>query len=172
MKPGSPIVSDLTRQRVALILEGEDYKLGRAVSFTIMGLIAVSVVTVTLASLSGLPEWLYTGFRWIEIVMLCCFTIEYLLRIWSAERPLRYIFSFWGVIDLFAILPMLLFVHSDTLMVRVLRLLRLFRLLKLGLHPCSGTASDGVRECSGRADTVYGNYRDGAFRMCSGYPFF
>lgn len=123
-----------TRMRLSLIFDGEDHRLGQIVNFTIMFLIAVSVITVTVASLPDLPGWLYTSFRWVELFMIVFFTVEYFLRIWSAQNPIKYIFSFWGIIDICAILPMLLFVHSDTLMIRIIRLLRIFRILKLGRY--------------------------------------
>ncbi|MDZ7647038.1 MAG: ion transporter [Cytophagales bacterium] len=70
-------------------------------------------------------DWIITGL----------FTVEYLLRIWTSERKRRYILSFYGLIDLFAILPTylsLFFVGSQALgAIRVLRLLRVFRVLKL-----------------------------------------
>lgn len=79
--------------------------------------------------------------RWHEILFYVewgftiLFTLEYALRLWTVRQPLRYATSFFGVIDLLAILPTylsLVLVGSNYLMViRVLRLLRVFRVLKL-----------------------------------------
>jgi voltage-gated potassium channel len=70
-------------------------------------------------------EWIFTGF----------FTLEYIARIISIGKPNRYILSFYGIIDLFSILPTylgLFIVGSESLMViRAVRLLRIFRILKL-----------------------------------------
>jgi voltage-gated potassium channel len=63
--------------------------------------------------------------------VLSLFAVEYLTRVVCAPRPLRYIFSFWGLIDLLAILPLLALLNPEWLAIRVLRLLRLIRLLKL-----------------------------------------
>lgn len=119
------------RRRVALTLDGEDPVLGRAVGLAIIALILVSTAALTFETVRGLPDWLYTLFHVIEVVVLVCFSVEYLLRIWAAERPLAYIFSFWGVIDLLAILPALALVGADSLVLRIVRILRLLRLLKL-----------------------------------------
>jgi len=59
------------------------------------------------------------------------FTIEYILRIYVADNKLRFIFSFFGIIDFLAILPFYLAVGVDLRSLRALRFLRLFRLLKL-----------------------------------------
>ncbi len=60
-------------------------------------------------------------------VILALFTLEYLLRLWSAEKPLRFFFSLYGLIDLVSILPFLL----GALDVRFLRLIRWLRILRL-----------------------------------------
>ena len=59
------------------------------------------------------------------------FTIEYLARIWVSENRLRFISSYWGIVDLIAILPFYLRLGLDLRVIRTLRLLRLFRVLKL-----------------------------------------
>lgn len=78
-------------------------------------------------------EWVFTGL----------FTLEYFLRIISVKRPLSYIFSFWGIIDLFSILPTyfgIFFSGYHTLVViRSVRLLRVFRIFKL--HQFTGEGS-------------------------------
>jgi voltage-gated potassium channel len=71
-----------------------------------------------------------------EWVITIFFTLEYILRIISTQKPLKYIFSFYGIIDFISILPMYLsfFIPSTKILsvIRALRLLRLFRILKLG----------------------------------------
>src|SRR5690606_39180146 len=70
-----------------------------------------------------------------EWVITVFFTIEYILRIISTKKPSKYVFSFYGIIDLIAVLPMYLsfFIPGSQVLsiVRVLRLLRLFRVLNL-----------------------------------------
>lgn len=81
-----------------------------------------------------LVEWLITGL----------FTIEYIMRLWCVRRPLHYAGSFFGVIDLLAILPAylgLVFVGAESLMViRSFRLLRVFRIFKLARYVGEVTA--------------------------------
>lgn len=69
--------------------------------------------------------------RYIEVVCVIIFTIEYLLRIYAAERKFKFIFSFYGIIDFLAILPFYLAIGVDLRSLRALRFLRLFRIFKL-----------------------------------------
>jgi voltage-gated potassium channel len=62
------------------------------------------------------------------------FTLEYLMRLWTAENRWRFVFSFYGLVDLLAILPFYVSSALDLRGVRVLRLLRLFRILKLARY--------------------------------------
>lgn len=119
------------KRSVEEALEGTHPRLGRSVGFAIQALIILSVISIGVETLPDLPAWT-RGFFWIEeIVVVAVFTIEYLLRIVIAPNPWSYIFSFWGVIDLVAVLPFYLGLPADLRGVRAFRLLRLFRLLKL-----------------------------------------
>lgn len=98
-------------------------------------LILASVVIVLLDSVPGIKLRWHDTLYIAEWVFTLLFTVEYAIRLWVVRRPLRYARSFFGVIDLLAILPTylsLVFVGSNYLVVvRVLRLLRVFRVLKL-----------------------------------------
>lgn len=101
----------------------------------VAGTIAVLIIFSTICfSLETLPnqgratqQFLYYS----EVVVVMVFTLEYLYRIYIAEQRLKFIFSFFGLIDLFAILPFYLATTVDLRTLRLLRLLRLARLLKL-----------------------------------------
>lgn len=71
----------------------------------------------------------------IEWILTILFTVEYLLRLWISPRPIKYITSFWGLIDFLSILPtyLSLFIVGShyLLIVRIFRLLRVFRVFKL-----------------------------------------
>ena len=73
--------------------------------------------------------------RTFEIGFTLLFTVEYLVRLWCVRNPMAYAISFWGVIDLLAILPtfLTLFVPeaSSLIVIRLLRVLRVFRILHL-----------------------------------------
>lgn len=127
---------NLLRQRIHIIIYGTDTVAGRLFDLILLGLILLSVLLVMLETVKGFDskyhnlliilEWIITGF----------FTLEYLLRIATTNRPRKYIFSFFGIIDLLAILPMylsIIFVGSKVFsVIRALRLLRLFKILN---HP-------------------------------------
>ena len=108
--------------------------------FDVILLIAIilSVTAVMLESIGSI-ELKYGKILFVvEYFFTFLFTIEYLLRILLVRRPIRYIFSFYGVVDFLSCLPTYLaFIFtgaSSLLMIRILRLLRIFRVLKMGSH--------------------------------------
>lgn len=107
----------------------------RNFDLALIATILVSVIIVLLDSEPSIKARWHHGLLVAEWVFTVLFTIEYGMRLWAVRRPLRYATSFFGVIDLLAILPSylsLIFVGSQYLLViRVLRLLRVFRVLKL-----------------------------------------
>jgi voltage-gated potassium channel len=100
--------------------------------------ILVSVIALMLESVESIEKQWGSGLRRIEWTITILFTIEYVLRILSVRRPLRYCTSFFGIVDLLAILPTYLSVMvpgSRALsVVRVLRLVRVFRIFNLGRY--------------------------------------
>jgi voltage-gated potassium channel len=120
--------------------------LSRLFDGTIMSLILLSILSIILESFSSLASAYATLFRVFEDVSVAVFTVEYLLRIWTADllypeakHPrLRYMRSFMAIVDLMAILPFFIpFITIDLRflrMLRLLRLLRLLRILKLGRY--------------------------------------
>ncbi len=112
-----------------------DTKQGRWFDISLIVLIVLSIILVMIESddriLPKADKWL-TAAEWVVTIL---FTIEYILRIWIIERPKKYIFSFYGIIDLLSILPTyigIFFAGTQMLLVlRSLRLLRIFRVLKL-----------------------------------------
>lgn len=96
-------------------------------------LILLNVTAVMLESVKSINEVLGQFFYWFEIFSVAVFTIEYIIRIKLAEKKLKFIFSFFGLIDLVAILPFYLpqIVNMDLRMLRILRLARLLRVVKI-----------------------------------------
>lgn len=120
------------RRRVGEALFSTETTSGRWTGWIIQALIVVSVVAFSIETLPDLGTSTRRALGYFEAVVVIVFTIEYVLRVWSAERPLRYVFSFYGVVDLVAILPYFLSAGGyDLRSVRLFRLLRLIRLLKL-----------------------------------------
>lgn len=126
---------DLIRQRIYIVIYGTNTRAGKLFDVFLLIFILLSVLAVMLESVKEVDEKYHSVLLIAEWVFTTLFTIEYILRIFSTKKPWRYIFSFYGIIDLLAILPMYLsfFISGSNLLtsVRALRLLRLFRVLKL-----------------------------------------
>ncbi|WP_172328786.1 ion transporter [Mangrovicoccus sp. HB161399] len=121
----------MRRAEILSVLEGEHPRLGRIVAFLLNGAIVLSAVAITLESLDDLPPVFDGAMQIFEWFILAVFTTEYIIRIICAPRPLHYIFSFWGIVDLMACLPAFAMLSPEWAALRSLRVVRLFRLLKL-----------------------------------------
>jgi voltage-gated potassium channel len=123
------------RARLHEVIFEADTPLGRAFDVTLLVCIALSVVAVLLESVASIRARWGAPLRFVEWTLTILFSIEYLLRLLSVGRPLRYARSFFGIVDLLAIAPTYLsLIVSGTqslLVIRALRLLRVFRILKL-----------------------------------------
>ncbi|HSD05612.1 ion transporter [Flavobacterium sp.] len=123
----------LLRQKIYIIIHGSDTVAGRLFDLILLGLILLSIFTVMLETVKGFNAKYHDQLIIIEWIITILFSIEYLLRIFTTNKPRRYIFSFLGIIDLIAILPMylsLFLVGSKVFsVIRALRLLRLFKIL-------------------------------------------
>jgi voltage-gated potassium channel len=101
----------------------------------LIGVILVSLAVVVADSVGALQSRFATGFTVVEWLLTFVFTVEYIARLVCVRHPLRYATSFFGVVDLLAILPTYLALLVPELHalidVRVLRLLRVFRIFKL-----------------------------------------
>ena len=113
------------------IVEQQDTRAGLTFDLAIQALIALSLVAFSIDTLPDKPQWLETWLWRFEICSVSIFTLEYLLRLYVADRKLRFVFSFFGLIDLLAILPFYLGFGIDLRSLRALRFLRLFRAFKL-----------------------------------------
>jgi len=113
------------------LIEDNDTTYGRIFDFFIQFLIIVSVVTFSIETIPTLSDESRKFLRIIEVVTVSIFTLEYLLRIIVCDNKLKFIFSFYGIIDLLAILPFYLSTGIDLRSLRALRMLRLIRILKL-----------------------------------------
>lgn len=107
---------------------------GRVFALTVQFLILVSLVSFTLDTLPNIGPTMKSALGIIEYVTVAIFTVEYLLRIYVANNKLRFMFSFYGMVDLLAILPFYISSGVDLRAVRVFRFLRLLRILKLARY--------------------------------------
>ena len=94
-------------------------------------LIVISLISFAFETLPNLSTTWQTVLKYTEIVIVLIFTIEYIIRISLCRPRLKYVFSFYGLIDLIAILPFFLATGIDIKSVRAFRLLRLLRFVKL-----------------------------------------
>lgn len=113
------------------IIDRPDTRAGKIFALSIQCLIALSMLSIAIETLPGLSAGTRQALRWFEIFSVAVFTIEYVLRIMVAERKLKFIFSFFGIVDLLAIVPFYLQTGLDLRALRGFRLLRLFRLFKV-----------------------------------------
>lgn len=120
--------------RLRRIVEDTDTPAGQAFTSVVTFFIVVSIVSFSFETLPDLSPHVMSSLRWIEIGCVALFTIEYLLRLLVAERKTGFIFSFFGLIDLLAILPFYVALGVDLRSVRAVRLLRLLRILKLARY--------------------------------------
>ena len=108
---------------------------GRIFDVSLMWLICLSVVAVTLESVTGIRETYGEALYRVEWGFTLLFTFEYVLRLVAVRSPVRYALSFFGLVDLLAIVPTYLSLlvpgTQYLLVIRILRLLRVFRLFKL-----------------------------------------
>ena len=126
------------RERTYEIIFGHHSPAGRAFDVALILLIIASVMVVMLESVQAARAEHGSTLRALEWGFTIMFTIEYFLRLWCSPKPTRYARSFFGVVDLLAILPTYLSLvlpgGQALLSVRALRLLRVFRIFKLAHH--------------------------------------
>ena len=123
------------RLKLHIIIFGNDTPRGKAFDVSLIWVIMASVVVVMLESVEVIDARYHTVLFVAEWIFTIIFTIEYILRLICVGYPLRYARSFFGIIDLLAVLPTyfsLVFPGAQALLViRLLRILRVFRVLKL-----------------------------------------
>lgn len=127
------------KHRLHVIIQEADTPMGKAFDIILLLAILASVVVVMLDSVASVNQKFSNLFFYLEWTFTIFFTIEYILRIYITTRAFKnYVLSFYGIIDLLAILPTYLgLVVSGThfmMVIRVFRLIRVFRILKLGRY--------------------------------------
>lgn len=135
-KPNHPPHFDARREKVHEIIFEADTPIGKVFDVSLLILIVLSILLVMLESIESFQaehgKWLIVA-EWILTVV---FTIEYVLRLYAVYHPWKYARSFFGIIDLLAILPTYIAFFfggpQAFLVIRALRLMRIFRILKLG----------------------------------------
>ncbi|MFT6093837.1 MAG: voltage-gated potassium channel [Pseudohongiellaceae bacterium] len=123
------------KQQIYDVIFGYESKAGKLFDITLIVFILISVLAVLLDSVASIHTAYGNYLGSLELFLTVAFTLEYALRLYSLPEPRKYIFSFYGIIDLLSILPTyiaFLFPSAIYLIViRILRVLRIFRILKL-----------------------------------------
>lgn len=116
------------QRRMLLDVQGQA---GRAVVIILFAATILAAALFMLETVAPLQQRYHRLFAGAEVALAGLFTLEYILRLISARRPLAYAFSFWGMVDLLSSLPAFLLLPTGTLAARSLRLFRLAQMLKL-----------------------------------------
>lgn len=123
------------RARLHTVIFEADTPAGKRFDVALLWAILLSVGAVLVESVASVRDAYGAELRTLEFVFTGLFTVEYVLRLLSVRRPLKYAFSFYGLVDLLSILPTFVEVMlpgaASLRVVRMLRLLRVFRVLKL-----------------------------------------
>ncbi|TXY29396.1 ion transporter [Vibrio mimicus] len=122
------------KHRLYVIIFGTHTPAGKLFDLCLISAILSSLVLLVLESLPSMSEW-QSSLRIAEYLFTALFTIEYALRLYCSPKPSAYARSFYGIVDLLAILPTYLsFIFPSASIVgviRLLRIMRIFRILKL-----------------------------------------
>lgn len=116
----------ISRENIQFYLKDLQTPLGKAINLIIVILVMLSS-GIFVAQTYQIPESISFILNIIDTLIVTIFAVEYLLRLWSAENRIHYIFSFYSIIDLIAILPFFI----GTIDISFIRLLRWFRILRL-----------------------------------------
>ncbi len=124
-------------ERLRKIVETSDTKAGFIFDLSVQSVIIFSLIAYSIDTLPNLDQSTLYSLGVIEVAVVTIFSFEYLLRLFVAKEKLKFVFSFWGLIDLLAIIPFYLVSFGfafDLLVLRAFRLVRLIRILKLGRY--------------------------------------
>ncbi len=156
--PEKGYTSSLRAKLHEVIFEA-DTPMGKVFDITLLILIVLSIIMVMLESIDALKVQYQQLFDTMEWVLTILFSIEYILRLYVVFKPWKYATSFFGIIDLLAILPsyLALFLGSSQafLIIRALRLMRVFRILKLGHFLSEGQILAAALKASVNKITVF-----------------
>ena len=123
------------RLKIHRVIYEADTSAGKAFDIVLLSAILLSIIAVMLESVHSIGKAYSGPFKIFEWIITILFTCEYILRLLSVEKPLKYVFSFYGLVDILSILPtyMSLFVGDIhyLMTIRAVRLFRIFRIFKL-----------------------------------------
>ncbi len=128
-------MSQSLRDNLYRIIFGTDTPAGRRFDITLIVVILLSVSAVIIHSVDSINEQYGDTLRMAEWIFTLLFTAEYIIRLYCSPKPLHYVRSFYGMVDLLSCLPTYIAIifpgANQLLIIRLLRVLRIFRVLKL-----------------------------------------
>ncbi len=123
------------KYKLYVVIFGTHTKAGRIFDITLIIAIITSLVVMVLGTIESISSRYDELYNYLEYGFTALFTIEYILRLYCSPKPTAYARSFYGTVDLFAILPtylQLLIPNAEyAIVIRLLRVMRIFRILKL-----------------------------------------
>lgn len=135
------------RREINIVIYGTSTRAGRLFDLVLLGVILLSIIVVMLETVSAIDLKYHSYIRVLEWMITIFFTVEYILRVLSVNKPLKYIFSFYGIVDLLAVLPMYLSLFvTGTSILSIVRTFRLVRLFKILNHPQFTSQSIHLRD--------------------------
>lgn len=141
-----------------IIFESNDFA-GKLFDIVLIIAISYSVVIVSLDSVKSFSNSHKEFLTYSEWIITVLFTIEYLLRLYSIGKPLRYAFSFYGIVDFLSILPTYISLFFPgahyLLIIRIFRVLRIFRILKFVQYISEAQTMAKALKASRRKITVF-----------------
>ncbi|RMD99570.1 MAG: ion transporter [Bacteroidetes bacterium] len=150
---------DARKHRIHEVIFESHTPQGKLFDVVLFLVIIASVLVVMLESIRDLREHYGSFFYFLEWAFTLFFTIEYALRVYCLKKPKVYVFSFFGIIDLLAILPTyiswLLPGAQSLLVIRILRLLRIFRVFRLRQYFSEGKYMVQAMKASQRKIAVF-----------------
>ncbi len=156
---GSDITPVHWKERLHEIIFEADTKAGKRFDIFIFWAIIISVVVVMLESVDHIRQEHGKLLFVVEWIFTIIFTLEYIARILTVNRPLKYVFSFFGIVDLLSILPAFIGLYhtqsASLRIIRILRLMRIFRVLKLFAFSKQARALSNALASSWQKITVF-----------------
>ncbi len=132
------VTSSTMKERIHEVIFEADTAPGKYFDIALLVSIVLSVLAVSLESIEAIDKVYHSQLVMIEWFFTILFSIEYILRLYSTEHSVKYSTSFFGIVDLLAILPTYLSIFipgaQSLLVIRGLRLLRIFRVFKLSRY--------------------------------------
>lgn len=119
------------KSKISNIVEVNDNSASRRFDIFIIIVIFLSLITYSINTIPTLDSVLQEKIGFLDNIFIVIFSIEYILRIYASSNKVKYIFSFYGIVDLLSILPFYLGLFYDGEFIKALRFLRVFRLMKI-----------------------------------------